>query len=81
MQIEFILGRGITTGCFPMRSQPGCGNVLFVTRRADVRSLIVVKSLVKLEMNELRELGRTEVTSIRFLTRMKPHMGFQVGCG
>lgn len=71
LQIEFILGCGITTGSFPVRPQTGSGNVFLVARGTDIWTLIVVQPLVEFQVDKLGKLGRTEVTSIRFLTRVE----------
>lgn len=81
LKIELILGSGVATSCFPVGPQPGCGYVLFVARRTNVRALIVVQALVKLEMYKLCKLGGAEVTGIRFLARVEPQVGFQVRSG
>lgn len=54
-----------------MRPQTGSGNVFFVARGTDIWTLIVVQPLVKFKMDKLGKLGRTQVTSIRFLTRVE----------
>lgn len=57
--------------CMQNKPQSTGTNVLFLTAPAGVGSFIGVKSLVQLQMDKLRELGRAQVTGVGFLARMQ----------
>ena len=61
-----------------MGLQAAGADVLLVALRAFERPLVGVETLVQLQVDELREFGRTELASEGFLPRVKPRVGFQV---
>lgn len=61
-----------------MGSEAAGADVLFVAALARVRPLVRVQPLVQLEVHELRELCRAQITRIGLLSRMQSQVGFQV---
>lgn len=55
---------------FPVRSETRRADVLFITTLAYVRPIVGMQPLVQLQVYELGELLRAQVTRVRFLAAM-----------
>lgn len=65
----------------PVRPQPAGTDVLLVAPLADVRPVVGVQPLMQLQMHELGEFLRAQVTRERFLSAVKPQVRFEVRRG
>lgn len=71
ISIQFIINIvGFTRSSLPMRPQSRSTNIILSTFLANIRAFIRMKPLMQLQMNKLRKLRRTKITSVRLLPRM-----------
>ena len=68
----------LTLCCFPVSSQSRGGDVGLATGPTDKRSLVVVESFVKLQVDKLGKAERTFLTGEWFLSFVKSHVRLQV---
>ena len=74
-----LLGRGrLALGCLPVGAKARGGDVGLGAGAADEGTLVVVKSLVQLKVDELGEAQRALFTRKRFLPLVKSHVSFQI---
>ena len=62
-----------------MCSQTGSADVRLATSGTRERSLVVVKTVVQLQVNELCEAGLAFVALVGLRTRVQAQVGLQVG--
>lgn len=72
-QSQFLFqAAGFAIGRLPVRPQSAGADVFLLASAARVRPLVGVQPFVEFQVDELRKFGRTQVTSVGFLSGMEP---------